>query len=133
MLAALNAQPFTRLMGAELEQARDGVVVLVLPLRDDHKQQHGFAHGGVLSYLADNALTIAGALGLGASVLTSEFKINYVRPATGDALVARASVTHAGRRQAVCRCDLYARDGDEEKLVAMAQGTIVKVDDLPHL
>lgn len=129
---ALNAQPFTRLLGATLEQAGDGSAVLVLPLRDELKQQHGFAHGGVLSYLADNALTIAGALGLGRPVLTSEFKINYLRPATGATLVARASLVHAGKKQAVCRCDVFTRDGEEERLVATAQGTIAKVDDLPH-
>src|SRR4051812_36278327 len=50
---------------------------------------NGFAHGGVLSYLTDNALTIAGAMGLGRAVLTSEFKINYLRPDIGTTLVAR--------------------------------------------
>lgn len=33
------------------------------PLRDEHLQQHGFVHGGVISYLADNALTFAGGSG----------------------------------------------------------------------
>ncbi|MFL6719386.1 MAG: PaaI family thioesterase [Burkholderiaceae bacterium] len=129
---ALNAQPFTRLVGATLEKMDGESVVLILPLRDDLKQQHGFAHGGVLSYLADNALAIAGSGGLGRPVLTSEFKINFVRPAVGTALVARANVIHAGKRQAVCRCDVFARDVGIEKLVATAQGTITKVDDLPH-
>jgi len=128
---ALDAQPFTKLLGATLEHINGETIVLVLPLRDDLKQQHGFAHGGVLSYLADNALTIAGAMGLGRPVLTSEFKINYVRPAIGTTLVARASLIYAGKRQAVCRCDVFAREEQGEKLVATAQGTIVKVDDLP--
>jgi uncharacterized protein (TIGR00369 family) len=126
---ALNAQPFTRLLGATLEQIDGESVVLTLPLRDDLKQQNGFAHGGVLSYLADNALTIAGAMGLGRAVLTSEFKINYLRPAIGTTLVARASIIYAGKRQAVCRCDVFAREAGTEKLVATAQGTIAKVDD----
>lgn len=130
--AALNAQPFTSLLGATLEGIDEGSVVLALPLRDDLKQQHGFAHGGVLSYLADNALTIAGAMGLGRPVLTSEFKINYVRPAIGTTLVARASVIYAGKRQAVCRCDVFVREAGLEKLVATAQGTIAQVDDLPR-
>ena len=129
---ALNAQPFTRLLGATLEHMDADSVALALPLRDDLKQQNGFAHGGVLSYLADNALTIAGAMGLGRSVLTSEFKINYVRPAIGTILVARASVIYAGKRQAVCRCDVFTREGQSEKLVATAQGTIAQVDDLPR-
>ncbi|GIZ53945.1 PaaI family thioesterase [Noviherbaspirillum aridicola] len=128
---ALAAQPFTQLLGATLERMDGEGVALALPLRDELKQQNGFAHGGVLSYLADNALTIAGAMGLGRAVLTSEFKINYLRPAVGATLVARATVIHAGRRQAVCRCDVFARDGHGEKIVATAQGTIAKVDELP--
>ena len=126
----LAAQPFTQLLGATLEYIEGEMVVLSLPLRDELKQQHGFAHGGVLSYLADNALTIAGAMGLGRSVLTSEFKINYVRPAIGTTLVARASVIYAGKRQAVCRCDVFVREANSEKLVATAQGTIAKIDEL---
>lgn len=126
----VDAQPFTRLLGATLEYVDGESVVLALPLRDDLKQQHGFAHGGVLSYLADNALTIAGAVGMGRPVLTSEFKINYVRPAIGTTLVARASVIYAGKTQAVCRCDVFARKDQSEKLVATAQGTIAKVDEL---
>ncbi len=46
------------------------------------------------------------------------------RPARGVALVARASVVHAGKRQIVCRCDVFAITGTEEKLCATAQGTI---------
>ncbi|HYD93870.1 MAG TPA: PaaI family thioesterase [Noviherbaspirillum sp.] len=126
---ALDAQPFSRLLGASLEHIDAESAVLTLPLRDDLKQQHGFAHGGVVSYLADNALTFAGGARLGgAAILTSEFKINYLRPAIGSLLVARAGVIHAGARQAVCRCDILAREQDTEKLVATAQGTIVKVD-----
>jgi uncharacterized protein (TIGR00369 family) len=59
-------------------------------------------------------------------VLTSEFKINYVRPATGDALLAVATVVGSGKTQAVCRCDVFALSGGERKLCAAAQGTIRK-------
>lgn len=61
-------------------------------------------------------------------MLTSEYKINYLRPASGEMLVARASVVHAGKRQAVCRCDVFAVGaGGEEEFCAAAQGTIVSV------
>ena len=39
------------------------------------QQQNGFAHGGVLNYLADNALTFAAGTRLGVGVLTVEYKI----------------------------------------------------------
>jgi len=58
-------------------------------------------------------------------VVTSEYKINYVRPAVGDRLVARARAEYVGKSQAVCRCEVYAVTIHGEKLCAMAQGTIV--------
>jgi uncharacterized protein (TIGR00369 family) len=120
----LAAQPFSVLLGTELLVFEAGRAELRIPIRDELKQQHGFVHGGVLSYAADNALTFAGGTALGPGVVTSEFKINYVRPAIGQSIVARAVVVHAGKTQAVCRCDVFViRDG-QESLSATAQGTI---------
>ena len=123
----LASQPFSVLLGAELLSFREGNVELKVPLRADLKQQHGFAHGGVISYAADNALTYAGGSVLSTGVVTSEFKINYVRPAMGEFIVARATVVHAGKTQAVCRCDVYVSDGGSESLCATAQGTIARL------
>lgn len=124
----LQAQPFSRLLHAELVQFSERGVELRVPISEDLKQQQGFVHGGVISYAADNALTFAGGCALGPSVVTSEFKINYIRPALGDVLIARASVVHAGATQAVCRCDISSMAGDEEVLCAIAQGTIAAID-----
>jgi uncharacterized protein (TIGR00369 family) len=122
----LAAQGFSVLLGTQLQVFEPGRAELWLPLRPQLLQQHGFVHGGVLAYLADNALTYAGGSVLGTEVLTSEFKINYVRPATGDALLAVATVVGSGKTQAVCRCDVFALSGGERKLCAAAQGTIRK-------
>ena len=120
----LQAQPFSVLLGAELVAFSAECTELRVPLRDELKQQHGFVHGGVISYAADNALTFAGGAALGPAVVTSEFKINYLRPLRGAVLVARASVVHAGRRQAVCRCEILGVEDGAETLCAIAQGTI---------
>jgi uncharacterized protein (TIGR00369 family) len=123
----LGQQPFSVLLGAELTRLSPGECELQVALRPELRQQHGFAHGGVVSYLADNALTYAGGTAMRVPVVTSEFKINYLRPAVGERLVARATATHAGKSQAVCRCDVFAVTGGEEKLCAVAQGTIAKL------
>ncbi|MGX9349892.1 PaaI family thioesterase [Shimia sp. W99] len=123
----LRSQPFSQLLGAELISFEPGRAELRVALADTLKQQHGFAHGGVLAYLADNAMTYAGGSVLG-NVLTQEIKVNYVRPAMGEALVARAEVLSHGKRQAVCRCDVYAVTEEGEKLCAAAQGTILAVE-----
>jgi len=121
----LAQQPFSVLIGAELVALAPGQCELHLPITDQIRQQHGFVHGGVVSYIADNALTYAGGTALRVPVITSEFKINYVRPAIGVRLIARAVAQHAGHTQAVCRCDVFAVDAQGvEKLCALAQGTI---------
>ena len=96
----LAEQPFSVLLGAELTAFEPGRAELTLPVRREHLHQHGFVHGGAVSYLADNALTYAGGS-------------------------ARASVLYAGKTQAVCRCDVFAVKDGNEKLCATAQGTIV--------
>ncbi len=123
----LKTQPFSALIGAQITGLDRGRSELSLPLSPQLLQQHGFAHGGVVSYLADNALTFAGGTALGGDALTLEFKINYVRPAVGEMLIARAHAEATGKTQAVCRCNVYAVKDGEEKLCAVAQGTIVPV------
>jgi uncharacterized protein (TIGR00369 family) len=124
--AVLAAQPFSAFMGVELLDFAPGRVEMALPLRPEFGQQFGFIHGGVISFLADNALTYAGGSVLGPEVLTAEYKINYVRPGQGEKLVSRAIVVATSSRQAVCRADVFAvRDG-QEYLCATAQGTIVR-------
>ncbi len=123
----LARQPFSALIEARLDELTPGRAELSLGLRPQLQQQDGFVHGGVLAYLADNALTYAGGSVLG-PVLTAEFKINYLRPARdAERLLAVATVVGSGRSQAVCRCDVFLVQGVERVLCAAAQGTIRKV------
>ncbi len=123
----LQAQPFSQLLDAELVHFSDAGVELRVPVSGQLKQRYGFVHGDLISYAADNALTFAGGAVLGPAVVTAEFKINYVRSAGGNALVARACVIHAGKTQAVCRCEVYSVVVDSEIPCAVAQGTIAAI------
>ncbi|MEO6030350.1 MAG: PaaI family thioesterase [Burkholderiaceae bacterium] len=121
----LAQQPFSVLLGAELIALEPGRCELGVVITEQLKQQMGFAHGGVVSYLADNALTCAGGTAMRVPVVTGEYKINDVRPAVGERLIARARAAHAGRTQAVCQSEVFAVTAVQEKLCAVAQGTIV--------
>jgi uncharacterized protein (TIGR00369 family) len=122
----LAAQPFSRLVGARLTSFGSGQATLEISAREDLLQQNGYLHGGVLAYAADNAITFAAGSALGPAVLTGGMTISYLRPARG-ALLARAAVVHASRRQATCRCDLLTVTPDGEELCAVAQGQVVSV------
>lgn len=125
--AILSQQPFAVKLGTRLDAFSSGHAELSLPIIDDLRQQHGFVHGGVVSYLADNALTFAGGSVLG-DALTVEFKINYLRPARGQGrLIAVADVIGQSKSQAVVRCDVFVESVDGARShCAAAQGTIVR-------
>lgn len=124
----LDMQPFSALVGAELASIEPGKVVLRIPIRRELQQQNGFVHGGVLSYAADNAMTFAGGSVIGVAVVTSEYKINYVRPAVGQVLRAEARVITSTKRQAICTCEISVEGDGEQKLCAVAFGTISLLD-----
>jgi uncharacterized protein (TIGR00369 family) len=123
--SALRSQPFSMLLDAQLIVDDPELVELRVPITEHVKQQHGFVHGGVISYIADNALTLAGASTLVSNVVTSEYKINYLRPAKGEVLIGRETLVHYGKSQAVCQCRVYVLAGGVETLCALAQGTSI--------
>jgi uncharacterized protein (TIGR00369 family) len=122
----LDAQPFSRLLGTRLTHAAPGEGTLEIPVDERLLQQDGYVHGGVLAYAADNAITFAGGLVLGPRVLTGGLSIDYLAPARGDLLRARAVVVHRSTRRATARCDvgMVGPDGSFA-LCAAAQGTVV--------
>lgn len=121
-----NAQAFSQYIGAKLLRVDSEVVTIGIELQPHHLQQHEFVHGGVISYLADNTITFAGGLALQGNALTSEFKINYVKPAKGRKLICESIVESFGSKQAVCTAKIFSINGDEKKLCAIAQGTVIK-------
>ena len=52
----MEIQPFTRWTGVELVRVERGFVETRLkPRKEDMTQHHGFLHGGLVAFLADNA------------------------------------------------------------------------------
>lgn len=120
----LRSQPFSVLLGAELTRyAADGAT-LELELKPEHLQQDGFAHGGILCYLADNALTFAAGQSIGPAVLTSAVNLTYLRPAQGTRLIARATLQGNTRRTAATTVQIFADTGEKEYLCAVGSGTV---------
>ena len=124
---------FNVLLGAELAEFSEHAAEVKIPIRPELMQQTGFVHGGVLSYAVDIALAYAGGGALRSETVTVEFKINFLRPAKGEFIVARAMVIHAGKNQAVCRCDVHSFKDGSESLCATAQGTVARLGQPPEV
>lgn len=118
--------PFMDLLGVRLVDVGDGWVETELTVTDRLRQQHGFAHAGVVSTLADHTAGAAAttALANGQSVLTADFTIHLLRPGGGDLLRSRGEIVRAGRTLIVAGSDVWA-DG---KHCARYTGTMAVVD-----
>ena len=129
LLASFERQGFLRGMEARIVELATGRCVIELPFSDDVAQQHGLFHGGAIGAVADTAGGYAAmtAFPEGSEVLTLEYKINFLRPAAGETLIADGCVLRAGRSVAVTRVDAYVRNGEERVLCAAVQQSIMRV------
>jgi len=108
--ASFGRQKIMTLIGARMTRVEPGLVEIELPYRADLTQQHGFIHAGITGTIADSAGGYAAysLMPAGASVLTTEFKINLLAPADGDLLRACGRVVKPGRTLTVCDVDVFA-------------------------
>ena len=121
-------QAIMTLIGAKLSLIEPGVIEITLPYRADLTQQRGFLHAGVVTTIADSACGYAAysLMPAGSEVLSVEFKVNLLRPARAESVVARAEVIKAGRTLTVVRADVFGIAGNgKRELVATMQGTMI--------
>jgi uncharacterized protein (TIGR00369 family) len=126
---SFGRQQAMSLIGARLLAVAPGVVEIELPFRDALTQQKGFVHGGIIGMIADSAAGYAAfsLMPAGCSVVTVEYKMNILAPATGS-LVARGEVLKAGRTLTVARAEVYAQDRTH---VATMQQTLMMLAGRP--
>lgn len=119
-------QAFMKTIGAELYKVGAGYCEIHLPFRGDLCQHDGFLHAGITSTIADNAAGFAAftLMPKNSSVLSVEFKMNLLRPAIGEKLIARATVQKPGRNITVVQSEVSAVKDGAEKTVAIMLATM---------
>ena len=129
--ASFDRQGLMSHLGARLTHIAPGRVHIVLPSRPEVTQQHGYIHAGATSAIADSAGGYAAytLFPEDTEVLTVEYKINLLAPATGDHIEAVGTVLKAGRTLTVCQMEVFAVQANgERKLVANGQQTLIRVN-----
>ena len=117
-------------LGATLVTIAPGRVEIALTPTPKISQQHGFVHAGAVSAIADSAAGYS-ALSLmppNRGVLTTEFKINLVAPASGDRILARGTVLKAGRTLTLVQSEVFAESDGRERLIAFLTATMMAVE-----
>jgi uncharacterized protein (TIGR00369 family) len=126
-IRALNeTSAFNRWCGIEVLSAGPGQVEIAMPWRRDAGQYSGFLHAGLIGALIDTACGFAAVTVVG-RVLASHYSVNCLRPAVGERFVARARVVKPGKSQVFTACELFARQGGAEKLVATGETLLTVV------
>lgn len=123
--ASFDAQALMQTFGARLTDVQDGMVEISAPILPLATQQHGFGHAGLTFALGDSAAGYAALtmMAVEQEVLTTEMKINLMRPAAGGSLRAVGRVLKSGRTLSVVEAKVYVGDA----LIAALQGTMIAV------
>jgi uncharacterized protein (TIGR00369 family) len=125
------AQGLMTTLGAQISLVQDGEVHISLPFSKHLSQQHGYMHAGAITSVVDSACGYAAMTKApeGYGVVTAEFKVNFMRPAIGERFLAVGKVQSAGKMLTVCTGEVraYAGAGDDYKVIALMQATIVNV------
>lgn len=114
------------LIGADLTVITPGRVEAELALGEQHQQQRGFAHGGLVATMADLVAGFAGVTLIpdDYGLVTSDLKISYLHPGVGQKLKAVGWVLKAGRRLQFCEAEVWCDD----LLIAKASATMVIIE-----
>ena len=122
-------QGFPAFCGFEVVRVDDGVFETCLEVRDEHRQQDGFVHAGVMATMADHTAGYASYTTVSKKfrILTVEFKINYFKPATGSRIICRSKVINNGRKIKVVESEVFSVVDGIEKVVSKGMFTQIAV------
>jgi uncharacterized protein (TIGR00369 family) len=127
---AINARGFSGAAGFRIVAVGAGSAELSLPRRPDLVQFFGHFHGGVITALADQAAGIAVTSGLpkGRIGVTVEIKVNFLSPADGSELVARAKTLKMSGSIGVATVEVFSKNEATETLSAFCTATMRALD-----
>jgi uncharacterized protein (TIGR00369 family) len=99
---------FATLLGVRDRTAEDGRARLWLDATDEHLNEAGTVHGGVLATLVDLAMGQAVRSSTGESDVpaTSQLTVTYLRPGKPGSLEVTAAVSKQGENLTVCEADV---------------------------
>jgi uncharacterized protein (TIGR00369 family) len=120
---------FIKHCGLEAVRVKRGLFESHVLIGTHHRTQDNFIHAGLMATMADHTAGYAAFTMVSEEfrILTIEFKINFLKPAFGDALRCRSRVMSKGRQIIVATSKLYDMRKDHETRVAEAIITLMAV------
>ena len=128
-LARDYSRGFIQYCQFEAESVQRGRFQSRVHIQSHHRQQDGFIHAGVMATMADHtagysAFTIVSEE---YQILTIEFKINFLRPGYGEALICDSRVIREGKQIIISESEVFDVTGQTRTLTAKAMVTLMAV------
>ncbi|PLT27911.1 PaaI family thioesterase [Peribacillus deserti] len=118
-------QPFDEFLGFEYKKIDEDHVQLRLPIQDLFLNSAGVVHGGIISSLADVAMSNlipADANGI-QQALTVDLNVSFLKAVTGSYLIAEAHIEKQGRTLIHTDCSIF---NDKQELVAKSKAILFR-------
>jgi uncharacterized protein (TIGR00369 family) len=128
-LARDYSRGFIQYCQLEAEIVKRGFFQSQVTIETHHRQQDGFIHAGVMATMADHTAGYAAFTTVSEEyqILTIEFKINFLRPAHGNALVCRSRIIREGKQIIIAESEVSDLADGSETLAAKAMVTLMAV------
>ena len=120
-------QPFDEFLGLEYTKIDENNMQVTLPVQDLFINSAGVIHGGIISSLADVALSnLIGANEEGVQqVVTVDLNVTFIKPATGTYLMAHSKIVKSGRTLIHTECSIY---NDQQETFATAKAILFRTN-----
>lgn len=120
-------QPFDEFLGLKYRKLDDHQLEIKMLVQDLFINSAGVIHGGIISSLADIAvsnLLPANEDGRQRAV-TVDLNVSFLKPAVGTYLIAHAKVEKQGRTLIHTECSIY---NDKQELVAKSKAILFRTN-----
>jgi uncharacterized protein (TIGR00369 family) len=132
-VAILARAPFHKFLGLRLLQFGDGSAEILMPFREEviSNPDIPYIHGGVIASLLDIAGDFAVVSQLGRGVPTIDMRVDYLRTAGRENLLAVARVIKLGRTLATADAEVRREDGKTIALGRILYSTAMRAPAAP--
>lgn len=98
-------------------------------IEENHRTQDNFIHAGLIATMSDHTAGYAAftIVAENIRILTVEFKINFLKPAYGNALHCKSEIISAGKQIIVAQSSVYDIRDTDEKMVSRSTLTLMAV------
>jgi uncharacterized protein (TIGR00369 family) len=118
---------FIKFCGFQVSKIEAGMFESTIIIGENHKTQDNFIHAGLIATMSDHTAGYAAYTLVpdDIRILTIEFKINFLKPAYGNALKCKSEVINQGKNIIVAQSSVFDVRDTEEKMVSKSTITLM--------